>query len=242
MWKFGIRSHGFNTEPGWATDVEFGVKIPQGCFVQSAKAVLRELLGGNGNLRRYNGSRKSTKKGDHGNRGIGTESLNLVRWICLEEDISLATIISREGAWLWTIKSFGIHYFGEFLSSIEKGVEEWSFKVSERLSTVDHSGGGESLDFPGSSTVRHSERSESSRCQEGNIPNSQTPELIWIVRVWGHVSTDQPIRESNIRGIYGVVWRSLPESRSSEAPKSWSGSTPWITWEKADRWIPWVVR
>jgi hypothetical protein len=27
--QYGIRAHGFNTEPGWATNVEFEVKIPQ---------------------------------------------------------------------------------------------------------------------------------------------------------------------------------------------------------------------
>jgi hypothetical protein len=45
MLKFGIRAHGFHTEPGWATNVEFGVKIPQGIDVQSARRVLREHLG-----------------------------------------------------------------------------------------------------------------------------------------------------------------------------------------------------
>jgi hypothetical protein len=70
--QIGIRAHGFNIEPGWATNVEFGVKIPQGFDVQSARAALRELLGGNGKLRRYSGSRKSAEKRDHGNRGFGT--------------------------------------------------------------------------------------------------------------------------------------------------------------------------
>jgi hypothetical protein len=51
----GIRAHGFNTKPGWATNVEFEVKIPQGFDVQSAKRALRELLGGIGKIRRYNG-------------------------------------------------------------------------------------------------------------------------------------------------------------------------------------------
>jgi hypothetical protein len=35
-----------------AMNGEFGVKIPQGFDVQSARRVLRELLGGNGKLRR----------------------------------------------------------------------------------------------------------------------------------------------------------------------------------------------
>jgi hypothetical protein len=37
MLQIGIRAHGFNTEPGWATNVEFEVKIPQGFDVQSAR-------------------------------------------------------------------------------------------------------------------------------------------------------------------------------------------------------------
>jgi hypothetical protein len=39
-----------------------GVKITQGFDVQSARGALRELLGGSGKLKRYSGSRKSTKK------------------------------------------------------------------------------------------------------------------------------------------------------------------------------------
>jgi hypothetical protein len=30
MPQFSIRAHGFNTELGWVTNVEFEVKIPQG--------------------------------------------------------------------------------------------------------------------------------------------------------------------------------------------------------------------
>jgi hypothetical protein len=75
--QIGIRAHGFNTEPGWATNVEFGVKIPQGFDVQSARAALRELLGGNGKLRRYSNSRKLAEKGDHGNCGLEPQKLNL---------------------------------------------------------------------------------------------------------------------------------------------------------------------
>jgi hypothetical protein len=78
--------------------VEFGVKIPQGIDVQSARAALRELLGGIGKLRRYRGSRKLAEKGDHENHGIGPQSLNLGHWICSEEDRSLTTIRSGEGA------------------------------------------------------------------------------------------------------------------------------------------------
>jgi hypothetical protein len=47
MLQIGNRAHGFNTEPRWATTVGFGVKIPQGFDVHSAKAAMRELLGGN---------------------------------------------------------------------------------------------------------------------------------------------------------------------------------------------------
>jgi hypothetical protein len=92
--KIGIISHGFNTRPIWATDVEFGVKIPQGFVVQSAREVLRELLGGNGKLRKYSGLRKSTEKGDHSKHGIGPQSLNLGHWIYSEEDRSLTIIRS----------------------------------------------------------------------------------------------------------------------------------------------------
>jgi hypothetical protein len=70
--QIGIRAHGFNIEPGWATNVEFGVKIPQGFDVQSVRAVLREFLGGIGKLMRYSGSIKLAEKGDHNNCGFGT--------------------------------------------------------------------------------------------------------------------------------------------------------------------------
>jgi hypothetical protein len=78
--------------------VEFGVNIPQGIDVQSARAVLRELLGGIGKLRRYSGSRKLAEKGDHENYGIGPQSLDLGCWICSKEDRSLTTVRSAEGA------------------------------------------------------------------------------------------------------------------------------------------------
>jgi hypothetical protein len=64
----GIRAHGFNTEPGWATNVEFGVKIPQGIDVQSARRALREHLGCVQKLRRYNSLI------NHKNHGIGPQS------------------------------------------------------------------------------------------------------------------------------------------------------------------------
>jgi hypothetical protein len=40
-------------KPGWATNVEFGVKIPQEIDVQSAKRALGEHLGCVQKLRRY---------------------------------------------------------------------------------------------------------------------------------------------------------------------------------------------
>jgi len=43
-----IKAHGFNIEPRWAMNVEFGVKFPQVIDVHSAIAVLRELMGGIG--------------------------------------------------------------------------------------------------------------------------------------------------------------------------------------------------
>jgi hypothetical protein len=66
--QIGIRAHGFNTEPGWATNVEFEVKIPHGFDVQSVRAALRELLGGIGKLRRYNSLI------NHNRRGSGPQS------------------------------------------------------------------------------------------------------------------------------------------------------------------------
>jgi hypothetical protein len=62
MLQFGIRAHGLTIEPGWATNVEFGLKIPQGFDVQSARVALRDLLGGIGKLRRYSDSRKLVEK------------------------------------------------------------------------------------------------------------------------------------------------------------------------------------
>ena len=56
MLEIGIKSHGFNTKFGRATSMEFGVKIPQGFDVQSARGALREILGGNGKLRRSGGA------------------------------------------------------------------------------------------------------------------------------------------------------------------------------------------
>jgi hypothetical protein len=44
MEKFKFRAHGFYTEPGWATNEEFRVKIPENFDVQSAKRALREHL------------------------------------------------------------------------------------------------------------------------------------------------------------------------------------------------------
>jgi hypothetical protein len=60
MLQIGIKTHGFNTEPRWATSVEFGVKIPWVFDVQSARGALRELLGGNGKLKRIGRSITTT--------------------------------------------------------------------------------------------------------------------------------------------------------------------------------------
>jgi hypothetical protein len=58
MWlgalKIGIRAHGFNIKPGWATNVEFGVKFPRGIDVQSVGRELKEHLGYVQKLKRYN--------------------------------------------------------------------------------------------------------------------------------------------------------------------------------------------
>jgi hypothetical protein len=78
--------------------MEFGVKIPQVFDGYSARASLRELPGGIGNLKRYSGLRKLGEKGDCGNHGIGPQILNLGSWIFSEEDTSLTTVIYEEGA------------------------------------------------------------------------------------------------------------------------------------------------
>jgi hypothetical protein len=53
--QFGIIAHGFNTEPGWATNVEFEVKLSHGFDAQSAKRALEEQLGYVQKLKRYRG-------------------------------------------------------------------------------------------------------------------------------------------------------------------------------------------
>jgi hypothetical protein len=93
--QIGIRARSFNTKLGWATNVEFGVKIPQGFNVQSARAALRELLGGIGKLKRYNSLRNLAENGDHDNHGFRTTKLNLGHWICLGRNKPLTTVISR---------------------------------------------------------------------------------------------------------------------------------------------------
>jgi hypothetical protein len=60
MLQIGIRAHCFNTEPGWAMSVEFGVKIPHVFDVQSARGALRELLCGSGNIKRSVGEVTTT--------------------------------------------------------------------------------------------------------------------------------------------------------------------------------------
>jgi hypothetical protein len=71
MLQYGITSHGFNTKSGWTTNVEFGVKIPQGIDVQSDRTTLREILGGIGKIRRYNSFIEC------GSHGIGPQILNM---------------------------------------------------------------------------------------------------------------------------------------------------------------------
>jgi hypothetical protein len=58
----------FNTEPGWATNVEFEVKIPQGFDVQRARRVLGEHLGCVQKIGRYNSLINPSR------RGIGPQS------------------------------------------------------------------------------------------------------------------------------------------------------------------------
>jgi hypothetical protein len=50
-------------------------KFPQGFDVQSARVVLRELLGDIGKIKRYIGSIKLAEKGDIGNLGFGTTKI-----------------------------------------------------------------------------------------------------------------------------------------------------------------------
>jgi hypothetical protein len=56
MLKIGIIAHGFNTKPGWATNIDFGVKNSTWIDVQSPRGALRELMGGNGKLKRSGGA------------------------------------------------------------------------------------------------------------------------------------------------------------------------------------------
>jgi hypothetical protein len=42
--KFKFRAHGFYSEPRWATNEKFRVKIPENFEVQSARRALKEYL------------------------------------------------------------------------------------------------------------------------------------------------------------------------------------------------------
>jgi hypothetical protein len=104
--QIGIRAHGFNTEPGWATNVEFEVKIPQGFDVQSARGVLRELwvvMESSGGV-----AEKLSQQS-----WLITMRLNLSCRICVGGGRPFPTVRSGKGARQLTSKSFRLRDFGE---------------------------------------------------------------------------------------------------------------------------------
>jgi hypothetical protein len=86
--------------------------------------------------------------------------------------------------------------------------------VDDRWSGIDNS--GKFFFFSDKENLFDDDRWWGSK-KTSEVPNSRVNMDHSCLRT--HV-TDQPIQGFNIRGICGVVWRSLPKFQSSEVPKS----------------------